>query len=270
MKKIFALILAIVMLLSICAFAEDASLENVLAKGELILGLDDSFPPMGFNDENGNIVGLDIDLATEVCARLGITLVTQPIDWDAKEVLLNNGTIDCIWNGMSITPARQESMCMTEAYCNNRIVILTKADSGIASVEDLAGKFVCVQSGSFAEEVLTLEEYGYAEVYASIGQLTTEDDYLYAIMNLQNGMVDAVLIDEVVAQYELSLLGDDSLICVGSLCDDLYGIGFRKDDVALEQAVYNTLIEMANDGTVAKICEKWFSEDIITAVLLGE
>ena len=270
MKKIISALLALLLLASLCAFAEDNSLATVLANGELILGLDDSFPPMGFNDENGEIVGLDIDLAEAVCAKLGITLVKQPILWDEKEVLLNSGMIDCVWNGMSITPARQEAMCMTEAYCNNRIVIMTKVDSGINGIEDLAGKYVAVQGGSFAEEVLTLEEYGYTDIYLSMAQVLTEDEYLSAIMDLQNGMVDAVLIDEVVGQYELSLIQDDTLVCVGSLCDDLYGIGFRKADVALEQAVWNALVELCQDGTAAEISTKWFGKDIITSVILGE
>lgn len=270
MKKMFALLLAMVMVFSFAAFAEaDDSLKKIQEKGYLILGLDDSFPPMGFNDENGNIVGFDIDLAAEVCKRLGVELKAQPIDWAAKETLLDAGNIDCIWNGMSITPARQEAMCMTEAYLNNCIVILTKKDSGIQSVEDLAGKYVAVQGGSFAEEVLTIADYGYQDVYASIGEVITEADYLYAIMNLKNGMVDAVLIDEVVAEYELSKLGDDTLVCVGNLCDDLYGIGFRKADEALMNAVFSTLIEMAKDGTAAQIAANWFSTDIITPVLLA-
>jgi len=273
MKKLTALILALILVLASAAMAEapaDNSLAAVLEKGYLILGLDDSFPPMGFNDENGNIVGFDVDLAKEVCARLGIELQLQPIDWAAKEALLDAGNIDCIWNGMSITPARQEAMCMTEPYLNNCIVILTTVDSGILTAEDLAGKYVAVQGGSLAEEVLTIPEYGYADVYASIGEVITEADYLTAIMNLKNGMVDAVLIDEVPAQYELTKLNDASLVCTGSLCDDLYGIGFRKADVALANAVYGTLVEMAIDGKAAELAANWFSEDIITPVLVKE
>ena len=268
MKKLIAVVLALLLLT--CAFAEDNSLANVVASGQFILGLDDSFPPMGFNDENGNIVGYDIDLAAEVCARLGVTLVTKPIDWDAKELELASGNIDCIWNGMSITPERQENMCMSEAYCNNRIVILTKKDSGISDIADLAGKYVTVQAGSFAEEVITLEEYGYADVYASIAELKTAAEYLTAIIDLQNDMIDAVLIDEVVAQYELAQIGDENLVCVGSLCDDLYGIGFRKADEALEQAVWAALTDMANDGAAAKISEKWFGKDIASDVILAK
>lgn len=271
LKKVFASLLALVMLLTLsAAVAEDNSLQAVLDKGTFIIGLDDSFPPMGYRDENNDIVGFDIDVARAVAEKLGVEFIAQPISWEAKELELSSGNIDCIWNGMSITPAREESMCMTPAYLNNRIVILTKKDSGIQEAKDLAGKYVAVQSGSFAEEVLTLEEYGYSELYASLAEVTTEADYLYAIMNLQNGMVDAVLIDEVVAQYKLTQLGDESLVCTGSLCDDLYGIGFRKADEALEKAVYDTLIEMAKDGKAAEISNKWFGADMITDVLLAK
>ncbi len=225
---------------------------------------------MGFYEEGtDNIIGYDIDLAAAVAERLGVAVEFVPVVWETKEMELAAYTIDCVWNGMSITPARQEAMCMTEAYLNNCIVILTKKDSGIEKVEDLAGKYVAVQGGSFAEEVLTIADYGYQDVYASIGEVITEADYLYAIMNLKNGMVDAVLIDEVVAQYELAKLGDETLVCVGNLCDDLYGIGFRKADVALMNAVYGALIDMAKDGTAAQIAANWFSADIVTPVLLG-
>lgn len=268
MKKL--LIMTLIAVLALCSFATaevaDDSLTKVLEAGYMVLGLDDGFPPMGFNDEKGEIVGFDIDLAREVCVRLGIELKVQPIDWSAKEVMLNTYAIDCIWNGMSINPARQETMCMTDAYLNNRIVILTKKDSGILEVKDLAGKYVGVQTASFAEEVITLPEYGYQEIYESIAELRGDENYLFAIINLQNDMVDAVLIDEVVAQYQLTQLGDDTLVCTGDLCDDLYGIGFRKADVALETAVFDTIKAMVADGTAAEISMKWFGTDLISDV----
>ena len=269
MKKILSLVLALILVCSVFCFAEDTSLTDLVGRGEMILGLDDCFPPMGFTDENGDIVGFDIDLAAAVCAKLGVKLTCQPIDWDAKEMLLSAGSIDCIWNGLSITPERIENMSMTPAYANNRIVILTTANSGIKDVADLAGKYVIAQTGSFAEEVITLPEYGYTDVYASLAELKTVDEYLFAINDLANGMVDAVLIDEVVANYELAKLGNPDLITVGSLCDDLYGIAFRKTDAALAEAVYATIIELVNDGTVAEISAKWFGTDIISDVILA-
>ena len=266
MKKFLSLLLVSVLLMGVMAhhaFAEnaDTSLDAILAKGELILGLDDSFPPMGFRDPDTNdIVGYDIDLAAEVAARLGVTLVCQPIDWGAKELELNSGNIDCIWNGMSITPEREESMAMSLPYMNNKIVLVAKADSGVASLADLAGKSVAVQNDSYAQELLETDA-AYADVYAAAEELVY-DDYLTALMDLQQGGVDAVLIDLVVAEYRLNGLGDDSLIIVQELDDDLYGIGFRKADEALRDKVNALLLEMAQDGAIEAISDKWFGRNI--------
>ena len=266
MKKFLSLLLVTILMMGVMAHhvlaeGEDGSLDAIVAKGTLILGLDDTFPPMGFRDEDTNeIVGYDIDLAKEVAARLGVELVCQPIDWSAKELELSSGNIDCIWNGMSITEERMASMAMSLAYMNNQIVIVAKEGNGVASIEDLPGKNVAVQRGSFAEEVLeTYEEY--AELYAAVNVLAY-DEYLTALMDLQQGGVDAVLIDLVVAEYRIAGLQDDSLIVVGSLEDDLYGIGFRKTDVALRDAVNALLIEMEADGTIEQISTKWFGKNI--------
>ena len=144
MKKLFAILLVLMLAVSGLAMAEeDTSVENILEKGTFILGLDDSFPPMGFRDENNDIVGFDIDVAKEVAARLGVEFIAQPISWDAKELELASGTIDCIWNGMSITPEREESMAMTFPYLNNQMIFYTRADAGIDSLEALAGRRSC-------------------------------------------------------------------------------------------------------------------------------
>ena len=264
MKKFLSLFLVAMMFVGVMAhhaFAEDTSLADIQAKGTLILGLDDTFPPMGFRDEDTNeIVGYDIDLAAEVAARLGVELVCQPIDWAAKEMELANKNIDCIWNGMSITDERLESMAMSLPYMNNQIVMVVKDGNGYASIADLAGKDIGVQSGSFAEEVLETYE-DYADFFASVNVLPY-DEYLTALMDLQQGGVDGVLIDLVVAEYRIAGLNDDSLIVIDSLEDDLYGIGFRKADVALRDRVNELLVEMENDGTSAEISTKWFGKNI--------
>ena len=261
MKKLLSMVLVLAMvLMGGVALAEDASLEAIREKGALILGLDDTFPPMGFRDEDNNIVGYDIDVAAEVCARLEVELVCQPIDWASKELELDSGNIDCIWNGMSITDERQASMAMTIAYMNNAIVMVAKDSSGFTSIDDMAGKKIGVQSGSFAEEVLeTYPEY--ADFYASV-EVLPYDEYLTALMDLQQGGIDGVLIDRVVAEYRIAGLEDDSLIVIDSLEDDLFGVGFRKDDVALRDRVNELLLEMAEDGTLAEISTKWFGSDI--------
>lgn len=263
MKRILVLALVLLMALSSAAFAADGSVEAIVEKGTFILGLDDSFPPMGFRNEDNEIVGFDIDLAKEVAARLGVELILQPIDWAAKEMELSSGNIDCIWNGMSITPEREQSMSMSFSYMNNQIMLYAGKDAGITSLEDMAGKKLAVQAGSFAEEVLTTYEQ-YADFEASLDETLAYEDYLTAIMDVQSGNVDAVLIDKVVAEYRLAAMGADDLIPVVSLEDDNYGIGFRKADVDLRDKVEEILVEMKKDGKLAEIAAVWFGEDIST------
>ena len=262
MKKFFAMLLAamLVVMTAVPAMAQDDSLQKILDKGTFILGLDDSFPPMGYPDESNEIVGFDIDLAKEVCARLGVELKLQPIDWAAKEMELSSGNIDCIWNGMSDTAERQASMALSMDYLNNQIVFLAN-DPAITGRDALVGKKVAVQSGSYAEEVLEQDET-YLDYYKSLGEVLAYPDYLTAIMDLQNGNVEAVLIDLVVANYQINQLGDKSLFTVDSLADDYYAIGFRKEDVALRDAVNEALKAMAKDGKVDEITAKWFGANI--------
>ena len=178
----------------------DTSLEYVLNKGELILGLDETFPPMGYRDANGDIVGFDIDLATEVCARLGIKLKLQPIDWNAKEMELSTKSIDCIWNGMSITDERVENMNISKPYIANRQVVVTANDSGIATKADLNGKKVATQAGSAALDAINAEAEaaGNAEAFGKIVEYASFDD---AWLDLKAGSVDALVIDEVYIRY---------------------------------------------------------------------
>ena len=257
--KVLMIVMALV-LLAASAIAEDASIQYILDKGEFVLGLDDSFPPMGYRDENNNIVGYDIDVAQAVCDKLGVKLVCQPIDWNAKELELAEKKIDCIWNGMSITDERLESMAMSVPYMNNKIVMVAKDSAGFASIEDMKGKTIAVQGGSFAEEVLETYEQ-YADFYGSVTVLTY-DDYLTALMDLQIGGVYGVLIDLVVAEFRIAGLQDESLVVIDELEDDLYGIGFRKEDTALRDKVNEILSEMAKDDTLNTISQKWFGKNI--------
>ncbi len=130
----------------------EMSLENVKKKGVFVLGLDDSFPPMGFRNEANEIVGFDIDLAAEVAKRLGVSLSVQPIDWAAKEQELNTGKIDCIWNGFTMTPEREKALCFTKPYLDNAQVVIVRSDSGYKTLADLAGKTVGLQAGSSAAD----------------------------------------------------------------------------------------------------------------------
>jgi len=261
MKKLFAVIFAMMLVLTsfACAESADASVEKIIEKGTFILGLDDSFPPMGYRDEDNNIVGFDIDVAAAVAQRLGVEFIAQPVVWEAKELELSSGNIDCIWNGMSITPEREESMAMTFAYLNNKMIFYTMADAGIATLDDLKGKTVAMQNGSYAQELLEGE---YADLAATFADVLGFDDYLTALMDLQNGGCDAVLMDLVVGDYKINGMGATDITAAVALADDNYGIGFRKEDVALRDKVQEILIEMKKDGTLAEISTKWFGSDI--------
>lgn len=238
------------------ATGEDNSLQKVLDSGEFILGLDATFKPMGYTDENDEIVGFDIDCAEEVCARLGVKLVKQPIDWDTKEQDLDSGKIDCIWNGMSINASRQEIMNLSEPYMKNEMVFVVTADSTIASQADLDGKTVAVQSGSTAQEILENAGLNITE-----NALATNVECL---QQLELNLVDAVFMDSVVANYEIKESGKDYVLLADGLEEEEYAIGFRKNDQALRDKVQQTLSEMKADGKLGEISEKWFGSDITT------
>ena len=260
MKKMISLLLSLVLLMTAgMALAQDA-VQAILDKKTLILGLDDSFPPMGYRDEAGEIVGFDIDVAKEVTARLGVELTLQPIEWAAKELELATGNIDCIWNGMSITEERQASMSMTFSYMNNQILFYATKAAALTSLEDLAGKKIAVQGGSYAEELLNSDTY--ADLKDSFAEVLSFEEYLTALMDLEQGGVDAVLIDKVVAEYRIAGMGVDDIVPVIALEDDNFGVGFRKEDVALRDKVQEILIEMKKDGALGEISTTWFGSDI--------
>lgn len=264
MKKIVLLALAVLMCFGVFACTspaatdngEDTSLAYIEERGKFILGLDDSFPPMGFTDENGDIVGFDIDLAQEVCDRMGVELVCQPIDWKAKELELSNKNIDVIWNGFTITDERKETLTMSEPYMKNEQIIVT-IGTAITSLADLEGKKVAVQDGSSAQEAI-------ADTEAIAGKIEQIDfkDNVTALLDLQNGQVDAVAMDSVVARYYISKNPGDYVILDETLAPEEYGIGFRQGDEALRDAVWAQILAMVEDGTYQEICEKWGLESI--------
>lgn len=268
MKKLLALTLSSVMALSMLAgcgiekeqtnSGTDNSLQYVVDKGELILGLDDTFPPMGFRDADNEIVGFDIDLAEAVCEKLGVTLVKQPIDWYSKEMELDTMNIDCIWNGMSINPEREAAMNMSDPYLEDAQVFIVRGNSGIETFDDLAGKTVAVQTGSTGESSIEAA----TEIYDSLGEVIGYASTLTALLDLEVGGVDAVLMDSIVGRYQIAQSGKDLVVLDEALVVEYYGIGFRKADTALGNAVADALIELKNEGVVTEIAEKWFGEDV--------
>ncbi len=232
----------------------DESFNKVKTAGVFVLGLDDSFPPMGFRDKENNIVGFDIDLATEVCARLGLQLKTQPISWDAKEQELNTGKIDCIWNGMSVDSARAKAMNLSDAYLKNRMIFTVK-DKSLASLSALAGKKIAVQNGSTAQKLLEASEAG-----KTAKEIVPFDDNQTALMDLEKGGVEAVFLDEIVAKYWITTNAKDYVVLEEGLSDEVYAVGFRKKDQALRDSVNKTLQAMKADGKFDEISTKWFGK----------
>ena len=229
------------------------------AGGTLIVGFDQDFPPMGFVGDNGEYTGFDLDLAKEVASRLGLEYKAQPIAWDSKDMELESGNIDCIWNGFTIT-GREDDYTWTTPYMANKQVFVVANDSDIKSQADLAGKVVEVQADSSAEAALKENQ----DLANTFGQLLTTPDYNTAFMDLEQGAVDAVAMDVIVAGYQIKQRNADFKILDVSLSEEEYGIGFKKGNTELRDKVQGALEEMAADGTLAKISDEWFGEDVTT------
>ena len=229
------------------------------AGGTLIVGFDQDFPPMGFVGDNGEYTGFDLDLAKEAASRLGLEYKAQPVAWDSKDMELESGNIDCIWNGFTIT-GREDDYTWTTPYMANKQVFVVANDSDIKSQADLAGKGVEVQADSSAEAALKENQ----DLANTFGQLLTTPDYNTAFMDLEQGAVDAVAMDVIVAGYQIKQRNADFKILDDSLSEEEYGVGFKKGNTELRDKVQGALEEMAADGTLAKISDEWFGEDVTT------
>lgn len=254
MKKIVKLLLASGILVSSLFGCKKAY------EGKFVLGLDASFPPMGFTEADGTITGYDIDLAKEVSKRLNLEFVAKPINWEAKELELSSGSIDCIWNGFTMTEERLEKMAFTSAYLNNDQILVVRNDGTINSLKDAEGKVIGCQSGSSAEEAIESNK----EFASSLKSVKKYEDNLTALNDLEVGGIDAVVMDSVVADYTIKIGKRNLTVVEESLSKEAYGIGFKNDEngIELRDKVQKVLLEMAEDGTVAKISENWFGKDI--------
>ncbi|WP_297207404.1 amino acid ABC transporter substrate-binding protein [uncultured Brachyspira sp.] len=272
MKRIFLLLFIAAMIIVSCGSNNtandqaseetsqaDNSLQKVKDAGKLVLGLDDTFAPMGFRDENGNVVGFDIDLASEVAYRMGVDLEIKPIEWSSSILSLNKGDVDVLWNGVTINDARKEQINFSKPYLNNRLVIVKSIDDNtINSKDDLAGKILGVQVGS-NDEALTADPSS-----KNAKEIRRYDVNVNAFLDLQAKRIDAVIIDEVAAQYYISEKKAPFVVVENSpLTEELYGVGFRKSDGKLLAEVDRILDEMKSDGKAAEISQKWFAKDIV-------
>lgn len=282
-KKILALLstVAIVASLAACgsagttssaaASAGSTSASSAAASGSarktLIVGFDAEYPPYGYMNDKGEYVGFDLDLAQEVCNRNGWELVKQPIDWDSKDMELNSGNIDVIWNGFTMT-GREDKYTWVGPYVDNSIVFVVMANSDIQSAADLAGKAVVTQSGSSALTALTDdpgdgsndENLTLAKSFSALDQVP---DYNTAFMNLESGVDQAVAVDIGVAKYQLESRGDTFRMLENPLSTEQYGIGFKLGNTELADQVKASLDAMMADGTFMKIADQWGLSDMI-------
>jgi len=258
MKRYFALILILVLILTGCSAAsdKDTSLTDVMDKGKLIVGYTE-YPPLGFT-ENGVTTGFDIDIAKEVAKRMDIDVVFQYIDWDSKVLELNNKNIDVIWNGLTITEERKEEILFSKPYFDNRIVILTLTDSNVDTIAALSGLKVGVELKSSGQDALEKNA-----VFSQLDEMVKFTSVTEATLALKSGAIDAIVADEIFARYAVSKDTSNYRIAQEVFNSENYGIGFRLEDVALRDKIDEIIDDIASDGTGSTISLKWFGEDLL-------
>lgn len=252
MKKIIVLALSLLMCLSLCACG------GKTGKQTLVVGFDPEFPPFGFVNENGEYDGFDLALAKELCVRLGWDFKAVAINWDSKDNELATGSISCIWNGFTCT-GRENEYTWSDVYVDNSIVVVVKADSGIQSLADLAGKTVMVQSASSGADALN----GNTALKDTLKQVVELGDYNLGFMELKQGSVDAIVVDQGVAAYQIANNEGNYIILDESVSTEQYAVGFLKGNTELRDQVNAELLKMAQDGTMEKIGEAYVQDGLV-------
>lgn len=263
MKKLMAIVLVMIMVLSMAACGGKEVKGEASATGytKLVIGVDDTFAPMGFRDESNDLVGFDIELAQAVAKKIGVEIEFQVIDWSMKEQELNQKNIDVIWNGYTITEERKEKVAFTDAYLDNKQVVVTMADSGIKTLADLSGKVVAAQIDSSAVDAMD----AMPEISGTFADRPEFDTNDMAILDMEAGRAHAVVADSVLLNYVISHKPDPSkyVILEEDFGSEEYGIGVRKEDTALLDAINKAIDELKADGTAGEISTKWFGSDIV-------
>lgn len=278
MKKYLALFLTMAMSVGVLAGCGGSTDETAATDGAdtaerttFTVGFDAEYPPYGYKNDAGEYVGFDLDLAQEVCDRNGWELIKQPLDWSSKDMELNSGTVDCLWNGFTMT-GRESEYTFSEPYVDNSIVFVVRQDSDIQTKEDLAGKIVITQAGSSALTALTNtedndENLALAATFASLEQTP---DYNSAFMSLETGAVDAIAVDIGVAQYQLTNHSDKFRKLEEPLSTEQYAIAFKLGNEELRDQVQATLDEMVEDGTFDAIAANYADYNLDQMVCLGK
>lgn len=257
-KKAVAVVMTAVMALGmVSAVSVQAGIEDKT----LIVGFDAEYPPYGYMDENGEYTGFDLELAQAVCDLEGWELEKKPINWDSKDMELNSGSIDCIWNGFTIN-GREDDYTWSDPYLNNEQVMVVAADSGIEKLDDLAGKNVVVQAASAALDALNSDDN--KDLTASFASLTENPDYNTAFMNLDSGAADAIAVDIGVAKYQLSQREEGKYVILDEpIQSEQYGIGFKKGNDELKDTVWEEVLKLYDAGEVDKLAEKYEVADML-------
>ena len=255
MKKWVAVAMTVLMSGLLLAGCGSSSSAGDAVQQKIVIGLDDTFAPMGFRDDGGNLVGFDVDMAKEVASRLDMEVEFKPIDWNSKEVELNSKKIDMIWNGLTITKERLEKIAFSKPYMANRQIVVVLSGSDIKTKADLAG----TQEGSSSVDALNAEP----EVTGTFKELRTYADFVAVLNELSIGRVEAVVGDEVVLKYYMNKKPGTFAAIEDNFGEEEYGVGLRKDDTELLGKLQGALDAMKADGKSAEISKKWFGEDIV-------
>ncbi len=267
MKKKFGILTIVIFLMGILLTgcgqtqkSKDTSWDDIKSKGKFIVGLDDSFPPMGFRDEKGQIVGFDIDMAKAVAEKLGVKVEFKPVDWDGVILSLNNKDIDVIWNGLSISEERKKQIDFSEVYLQNKQIIVVQKDSTINNKKDLSSKTVGLQMGSTSEKALKAD----TSTSKSLKEVRKYSNNTEALLDLSQGRTDAVIVDEVVGRYYIEKKPGLYKILDDNFGVEDYGVGIRKTDTSFKEKLNEALNTIKSDGTADKISQKWFGKNIVT------
>lgn len=253
--------MTVTLLMSGCGGEKKASDWDYIKKnGKIVVGLDDTFAPMGFRDKNNKLVGFDIDMAKAVGKELGVEVEFKPIDWDAKYTELKAKNIDCIWNGMSANAERAEKLSLSKLYLNNKIVVMTMKDNvKVDKAVDLKNYKIGTQADSAALETMQANKE-----YKNFKKIVTEyKTYDEAILDLKAGRLDVIVVDQVLGNYKNTKMKNVLKTCKFDFGDDHYAIGFRKDDKQVTEKVNGALKSMIDKGTAKKISTKWFGKNIV-------
>ena len=257
MNKKILIIIGVIVIIGVIL---GVSINKPKDENTFILGMDDSFPPMGYRNENNELVGFDIDLANEDRKKMGMELKTQTISWAAKEQELDSGNIDCIWNGFGYTEDRNNAMTLSKPYVKDKSMFVVKEDSSYEDQDELKGKKIGVQSGSTQEKRLNESNYG-----KELGEIIGYTDYLTALMDLETGNIDAVYMSQISGNYIIEKQNKEfktfDAIGIGEESKGMV-IAFKKGNVELKDKVEKALDELKQEGKLKELSEKWFGKDL--------